>query len=94
MDKQKTAQSSASVRIWSHILLHLFVDTYHINPVTCVDPRCTAENFFGPGFRGPVVQNAGGRATDDAVRSLTILRAMLNLKVVVVVHHTGRIPFP
>jgi carbonic anhydrase len=59
------------------------------DPVTCVDPRCVPESFFGPGLRGAVYQNAGGRATDDVFRSLNILRALMNLKVVLVVHHTG-----
>ncbi|EEA27941.1 conserved hypothetical protein [Talaromyces marneffei ATCC 18224] len=32
--------------------------------------------------------NAGGRATDDVVRSLNVLRALVNMNTVVVVHHT------
>lgn len=57
--------------------------------VTCLDPRCVPEQYFGPGFRGAVFRNAGGRATDDVVRSLTDLRALVNMKTVLVVHHTG-----
>lgn len=58
--------------------------------VTCLDPRCVPEAFFGPGFRGAVIRNAGGRATDDAVRSLTVLKTLAGMKTVAVVHHTGR----
>lgn len=58
--------------------------------VTCLDPRCVPEAFFGPDLRGAVCRNAGGRATDDVVRSLNVLRALVNMKTVVVVHHTGK----
>lgn len=58
--------------------------------VTCVDPRCVPEAFFGPELRGAVHRNAGGRATVDVVRSLNVLRALVNMKTVVVVHHTGK----
>ncbi|KAI3400312.1 hypothetical protein diail_3693 [Diaporthe ilicicola] len=56
--------------------------------LTCLDPRCVPETFFGPEFDGGVIRNAGGRATDDAVRSLTLLRGLAGLKNVVVIHHT------
>lgn len=58
--------------------------------MTCLDPRCVPETFFGPGFDGGVIRNAGGRATDDAVRSLTLLRGLAGLRNVVVIHHTGK----
>lgn len=58
--------------------------------MTCLDPRCVPETFFGPGFDGGVIRNAGGRATDDAIRSLTILRGLAGLRNVVVIHHTGK----
>lgn len=58
--------------------------------MTCLDPRCVPEAFFGPGFDGGVIRNAGGRATDDAIRSLTALRGLAGLKNVVVIHHTGK----
>lgn len=60
--------------------------------MTCLDPRCVPETFFGPGFDGPVYRNAGGRATDDAVRSLTLLRGLAGLRNVAVIHHTGKQP--
>lgn len=58
--------------------------------MTCLDPRCVPETFFGPGFDGGVIRNAGGRATDDAVRSLTLLRGLAGLRNVAVIHHTGK----
>lgn len=57
--------------------------------MTCLDPRCVPETYFGPRIRGGVVRNAGGRATDDAIRSFTVLRALAGLKTIAVVHHTG-----
>lgn len=60
------------------------------NSVTCLDPRCVPETFFGPEFDGPVFRNAGGRATDDAIRSFALLRGLVNLKNVAVIHHTGK----
>ncbi|KAH8815286.1 carbonic anhydrase [Xylogone sp. PMI_703] len=56
--------------------------------LTCLDPRCVPETFFGLGTSTAVLRNAGGRASDDAVRSLNVLRALVNIKMVVVVHHT------
>ncbi|KAK7714289.1 hypothetical protein SLS64_004389 [Diaporthe eres] len=56
--------------------------------LTCLDPRCVPETFFGPEFDGPVFRNAGGRATDDAIRSFTLLRGLAGLKNVAVIHHT------
>lgn len=35
-----------------------------------------------------VVRNAGGRATDDAIASMTVLRSLGNLKNLFVIHHT------
>ena len=57
--------------------------------VTCVDPRCVPEAFFGPDIRAAVFRNAGGRATEDAVRTFNVLRALIDLKLVAIVHHTG-----
>ncbi|KUI69503.1 hypothetical protein VM1G_05321 [Cytospora mali] len=56
--------------------------------LTCLDPRCVPESFFGPDLDGPVIRNAGGRATDDTIRSITVLRELVGLKNVAVVHHT------
>ncbi|KAL8824521.1 MAG: hypothetical protein Q9191_005002 [Dirinaria sp. TL-2023a] len=56
--------------------------------LTCLDPRCVPEQFFGPVARVPVIRNAGGRATKDAIASITVLRALARSSTVLVVHHT------
>ena len=57
--------------------------------MTCLDPRCVPEQFFGPGFGPAVIRNAGGRATKDAITSITLLRSLANAAAVLVVHHPG-----
>lgn len=59
-------------------------------PVTCLDPRCVPEQFFGPEFGHAVIRNAGGRATKDAITSITLLRSLANAAAVFVIHHTGK----
>ena len=61
--------------------------------MTCLDPRCVPEQFFGPGFQGAVYRNAGGRATKDAINSILVLRTLMDASAVLVIHHTGMIPF-
>ncbi|EED23684.1 conserved hypothetical protein [Talaromyces stipitatus ATCC 10500] len=56
--------------------------------LTCVDPRCVPEAFFGPDMQAAVYRNAGGRVTEDVVRSINVLRALVNMGTVLVVHHT------
>ena len=59
-------------------------------PVTCLDPRCVPEQFFGPDFRTATIRNAGGRASQDAITSITVLRSlMMDAVAVFVIHHTG-----
>jgi carbonic anhydrase len=57
--------------------------------VTCMDPRLRVE-AFGLGARGgtSVLRNAGGRTTDDVVRSLVVAWWALGATEFVVVHHT------
>jgi carbonic anhydrase len=59
-----------------------------ITLVSCIDPRAVPENFFGPNFRAPVFRNAGGRVTDDVVRSFNVLRSLIPFKKIVIIHHT------
>ncbi|KAJ4418575.1 hypothetical protein N0V82_005460 [Gnomoniopsis sp. IMI 355080] len=56
--------------------------------LTCLDPRCVPEDFFGPSMGGAVFRNAGGRVTDDVIRSITALRAVADMRTIAVVHHT------
>lgn len=64
-----------------------------IRQVTCMDPRVVPEEFVGPKPLIAVFRNAGGRATPDVVRTITVFRS-LTIKAphtsVMVVHHTGK----
>ena len=57
--------------------------------LTCMDARLDPEAFLGlkPGD-AHVIRNAGGRASDDALRSLIISEQLLGTSEVVVIHHT------
>ncbi|ROW07515.1 hypothetical protein VPNG_07123 [Cytospora leucostoma] len=57
--------------------------------LTCLDPRCIPENFFGTDIHSGVFRNAGGRVIEDVIRSFTVLRVLAGLKNVAIVHHTG-----
>ena len=39
-------------------------------------------------MRFGVIRNAGGRASDDAITSIVVLRSLTNVKNVIVIHHT------
>ena len=58
--------------------------------LTCMDARIDVLALLGlePGD-AHVIRNAGGRATEDAVRSLSISQAILGTREVMVIHHTG-----
>ena len=56
--------------------------------MTCGDPRVVPERFFGPDMRAAVLRNTGGRATDEAIADIVGLRSLVNLKNVIVIHHT------
>ena len=60
--------------------------------MTCLDPRCVPEQYFGPDLRRGAIRNAGGRATQDAINSITLLLALIEKLTVLVVHHTGKLP--
>jgi carbonic anhydrase len=56
--------------------------------LTCQDPRLIPPDFAGFGEGDAVVvRNAGGRATDDAIRSLAISHKLLGTKEWLVIHH-------
>ena len=57
--------------------------------VTCMDARMHPEDFLGvdPGD-AHVIRNAGGRVSDDAIRSLVISQRLLGTNEVIVIHHT------
>ena len=57
--------------------------------ITCMDARLHPEAFLGLGIGDAhVIRNAGGRATEDAVRSLAISQRLLGTEEVIVLHHT------
>jgi carbonic anhydrase len=57
--------------------------------LTCMDARLHPESFLGLRVGDAhVIRNAGGRASDDAIRSLVISQRLLSTKEVVVIHHT------
>ena len=61
----------------------------HVTVVACMDARLHPEKFLGLEIGDAhVIRNAGGRASDDAVRSLIISQRLLGTKEVLVIHHT------
>jgi carbonic anhydrase len=61
----------------------------HLAVVTCMDARIVPLEVFGlePGD-AHVVRNAGGRVSDDVLRSLLVSIHLLGVRAVAVVHHT------
>jgi carbonic anhydrase len=68
----------------------------HVAVVTCMDARLHPEKFLGLEIGDAhVIRNAGGRVSEDAIRSLVISQRLLGTTEVVVIHHTdcGMITF-
>lgn len=58
--------------------------------LTCMDSRYTAQGILGFSMGDVhVIRNAGGRVTEDVVRSLSISAALLGTRGCIVVHHTN-----
>jgi carbonic anhydrase len=58
--------------------------------VTCMDARIDPMAALGLEIgEAHVIRNAGGRVTDDALRSLAVSVHLLGVRAVVVMHHTG-----
>lgn len=61
----------------------------HVAVLTCMDARLHPARFLGLEVGDAhVIRNAGGRASDDAIRSLVISEQLLGTNTVVVIHHT------
>src|SRR5512139_3856483 len=61
----------------------------HFAILTCMDARLDPARFAGLAEGDAhVIRNAGGRATDDAIRSLVISYKLLGTKEWFVIHHT------
>ena len=58
--------------------------------VACMDARLTVEEMLGlQTGDAHIIRNAGGLATDDAIRSLVISQHLLGTEEVIVIEHTG-----
>jgi carbonic anhydrase len=61
----------------------------HVAIVACMDARLHPEKFLGLEIGDAhVIRNAGGRASDDAIRSLIISSQLLGTQEFAVIHHT------
>ena len=57
--------------------------------VACMDARLTVEDILGlRSGDAHIIRNAGGLATDDAIRSLVISQQLLGTEEVIVIEHT------
>lgn len=68
----------------------------HVAVVTCMDARLHPEKFLGLEIGDAhVIRNAGGRVSEDALRSLVISERLLDTTEIVVIHDTdcGMITF-
>ena len=58
--------------------------------LACMDARLDVHKILGlQEGEAHVIRNAGGEATDDAIRSLLISQRFLGTEEVVLIHHTG-----
>ena len=58
--------------------------------LACMDARITVEEVLGlRSGEAHIIRNAGGLATDDAIRSLVISQQLLGTEEVIVIEHTG-----
>src|SRR5438034_2201809 len=63
--------------------------TRHFTILTCMDARLDPAKFAGLAEGDAhVIRNAGGRASDDAIRSLVISYKLLGTREWFVIHHT------
>lgn len=61
----------------------------HVAVLTCMDARLHPSRFLGlEEGDAHIIRNAGGRASDDAIRSLVISEQLLGTNTIVVIHHT------
>jgi carbonic anhydrase len=61
----------------------------HLAVITCMDARLHPEKFLGLDLgEAHIIRNAGGRASDDALRSLIISAHLLGTNEFMVIHHT------
>ena len=64
--------------------------TRHLVVLACMDARLDLFRLLGLEVgHSHILRNAGGRATDDAIRSIIVSSVALGTREVVVIHHTG-----
>jgi carbonic anhydrase len=64
--------------------------TRHLVVLTCMDARLDLFRLLGLSIGDShLIRNAGGRATDDAIRSMVLSSHMLGTREYLVIHHTG-----
>lgn len=60
-----------------------------VSIITCMDGRVMPASIFGLDLGdAEYIRNAGGRVTDDVIRSLVVAQELLNCKTILLVHHT------
>ena len=61
----------------------------HVAVLACMDARLDVHKILGlQEGDAHVIRNAGGAATDDAIRSIAISQRLLGTKEVILIHHT------
>ena len=61
----------------------------HVAVLACMDARLDVHKILGlQEGDAHVIRNAGGVATDDAIRSLAISQRLLGTKEIILIHHT------
>jgi carbonic anhydrase len=61
----------------------------HVAVLACMDARLNVYGMLGlQEGEAHVIRNAGGIATDDAIRSLVISQRLLGTKEIILIHHT------
>src|SRR6266516_4037003 len=83
---QKANDAYASTFAKGHLLMP---PARQVAVLTCMDARLDPARFLGlEEGDAHVIRNAGGRASEDAIRSLVISQQLLGTNTVVVIHHT------
>src|SRR5713226_149117 len=61
----------------------------HVAVLACMDARLDVHKILGLGEGDAhIIRNAGGVATDDAIRSLVISQRLLGTTEIILIHHT------
>ena len=61
----------------------------HVAVLACMDARLDVHKILGlQEGDAHIIRNAGGAATDDAIRSLAISQRLLGTKEIILIHHT------